>query len=190
MNSHASIESVDSERVGRPTVKRYCSKCGKDVSHDLLRCSNCGNLIGDMAHLRSGMLLTASMLTLLAASISLLMGLDGFASLNAYIISDVYRGLMPPEYFELILLGLAGFALGLFSGLFSIDGHHFRIVLLGLAVMMASPVAIYVHTLQAPYPETPLLITMQLTLTIYGIPLIILSALASILMILRRREFQ
>ena len=147
-------------------------------------------MIEDPSSHQSDLILTASLLSLLAATISLQMGFFGLASLNGYLISDFYQGLIPPEYFESVLFGLVGFAVGTVSCIFSLRGLRLRTFLLGLAIMAALPVALFFHVVVAPYAQTPLFRTMQFSLTIYEIPLIILSGLSSIFAIFGRRKFR
>lgn len=112
-----------------------CPKCGSEVFQEAVFCPYCGALIKGVPLRRLVFPTVAGVLEIIAVVFSLQIGLDGIVA------SQYAVQYSPAQEFALGLLavfGLAGFALGLTSAVFTLMREHFGIAIGGMLLVIFS----------------------------------------------------
>lgn len=157
----------------------HCPRCGRDLPDNANYCLNCGKAIRVAE--RTGLPTAGGILAIICACACLLMGfLFISASVSGYYPS--YRPDPRPTYFSIAILNFLAFAVGLFSGIHALKRGRFRSTVFGTVVMSVAGIAISVCFIFEPYSG-------WLTALIFGVPIIVLSALSAIFVSTRRNEF-
>jgi hypothetical protein len=112
-----------------------CLKCGNEAFQEAVLCPYCGARIKGGPLRRPVFPTVAGVLEIIAATFSLLIGLDGIVA------SQYIAQYSPAEEFALRLLGvfgITGFALGLTSAVFTLMRKHFGTAIGGMLLTILS----------------------------------------------------
>ena len=163
----------------------FCFRCGKDISKDIIRCSNCGTPIGSVIQ-RSPILNAASIFDFIAASFS---GLSGSISLVDYVFSPQTTGTAAfglflsrdPILLAATIIGIIGFALGLTSGVLSRARLYLPLTLTGVVFVTVGGAWTLSQAISVLGPLTSLIV--------FEVPVVTLGGLALVFTLFTRKEF-
>jgi hypothetical protein len=135
-----------------------------------------------LAKRRSGLQVTAAVLTIIGASVSLSIGLLGLVPFVLSLSFRTYSLYGSISYFSIMgIFSVFAFAFGLVSSVFTLRRKHFVLSIIGISLVLASGFMI-IMSFGAGYG------TLASGLT-FGIPVVILSLLGLIFAAISRNEF-
>jgi hypothetical protein len=148
-----------------------CPNCSKESPlQAAIFCPYCSKPL-NVTKKRSGFLTSAGIFTIIAAPISLLIGILGYASAaiyspyESYLVVNVLMG----------FFGILAFALGLIGGILTLKRKHFALSITGISLVLVSGIIVSVVI---PYG-----------CLVFGIPVMILSILGVTFTSISNKEF-
>ena len=165
----------------------FCFRCGKDISRDLIRCSNCGTPIGFNLN-PSGILTGSGTFAIVGACVFLFAG--AFSFFFNYIGGFAFN--LTRDLVWLGILSLLSFLLGLVGGVLALERVHlkwiFRI-LLGAIIAPILPLIADVARFPGGFSFFILAYFVPITFFIFDLPAICLMIAALALAYVNRKEF-
>jgi hypothetical protein len=168
---------------GRDTMVLYCPNCGKQIQDETASfCLSCGKPLKEITYKKTAFPIAAGIMTILAACISVPIGV---LFLGVYIQQSIYWGFRgyDLELFVIGFVSILGFAFGLASGITSIKRKHFGLAIAGLILVMLSGLVIIFGMAVRGYSTS---LTDGLT---FGVPIIGLAILSLIFVAISNQEF-
>lgn len=181
--------------MSKEALGSYCPRCGKDVSRDIIRCSNCGTPIL-LAPPRTGMLLASGVLSIIAAGLFLLAGiisLFGFLQMleqTSVITPGIYNP-PSPQIEELGILGvlnLLSFGWSVTGGVLTLDRKHVMWVFRVFVFAIVGPIIPFGASFTTPQPFFGVN-QIVLFFVFFSLPAICLDVVSLIFVTLRREDF-
>ena len=158
-----------------------CPNCGEQIKDEnALFCSYCANRL-NFAKKRSGFQITAGVLTIIGACISISVGLIGIVPFVFLFRTFLAYGSMS----YILVMGVFcvfAFAFGLMSSIFTLRRTHFKLSIIGASLVLASGFVII--TSFGELGSSALVSGL-----VFGIPVVVLSLLGLIFAAISRTEF-
>jgi hypothetical protein len=178
---------LEGVRLTKQELGFFCYRCGKDISRDLIRCSNCGTPVGFNQN-RSGILTGSGTLAIVGACVFLFAG--AFSFFFNYI--GGFAFILTRDLVWLGILSLISFTLALVGGVLVLERVHlnwiFR-VLLGAIIAPILPLIADVARYSGIYPFFGIFsYLVEVTFLIFDLPAICLLIAALALVHVNRKE--
>jgi len=168
-------------------LDRFCPRCGKAIHDDAaVFCPYCSASLIPVsppvvAVKRSGFPITSGILTIIAACITIIIGIIGILVFAVDFNNYYYYG---PLYQWVIIgiFGILGFAFGLTGGIYSLKRKHFAISVVGTSFVLLSGFVTMISLGTDQYGDWGVGL-------VFGLPVILLSILGIIFLGVSRGEF-